>query len=338
MAALGYRAIQLERFAPSFRDATRIIELPKRRASAGEILVRNLWCGVNGIFDTQVARNAVAYIDITLPSLTGVEALGIVEDVGDGVTGFDVGDAAVAVRFRHGYREQNTDIANHFAKVPGIGRDWLALASTGVSAMVALEQVGQLADGETVAISAAAGGLGHILVQLAKLRGCRVIGICGGSHKASFVATLGADRVIDYHAEDVAQVLRAEFRDAIDVAVDTVGGAIFDALLDNLAPLGRLVAAGAAAELAERPDVVTGPRVLHKLYFKGASVRGFMNGRLTRHWPAARARLFALHVAGDLHVQFDDCAFDGLQTVNDAIDHLLSSRSMGKVTVKLGDK
>jgi NADPH-dependent curcumin reductase CurA len=333
-----YRAIQLEHFAPSFREATQLVRLPQRAPAPGQIRVRNLWCGVNGIFDTQLARNAIGYIDIATPTLTGVEALGIVEAVGAGVDGFAVGDAAVTVNFRGGYREQNTDAASNFAKAPTLAREWLALASTGVSASMALEHVGALADGETVAVSAAAGGVGHIIVQLAKLRGCRVIGICGGPEKAAFVASLGADRVIDYRAEDVGAVLAAEFPDAIDVAVDTVGGAVFDAFLQNLAPHGRLVAAGAASDLAAQPEIIAAPRVVHQIYFKGASIRGFMNGRLTELWPAAREKLFAMHEAGKLTLKFDSEPFEGLEHVYDAIDRLLSSRSIGKVVVKLGDE
>jgi NADPH-dependent curcumin reductase CurA len=332
-----YRAIQLEQFAASFREATQLVSLPQVAPAEGQIRVRNLWCGINGIFDTQIARNAISYIDIPVPSLTGVEALGIVEDIGPGVTDFAIGDAAVTVRFKGGYREGNTDHATHFAKVPSAGREWLALASTGVSASIALEHVGALQDGETVAVSAAAGGVGHIIVQLAKLRGCTVVAVCGGAEKAAFVRSLGADRVIDYRAEDVGTVLANEFADAIDVAVDTVGGGVFDAFLTNLAPLGRLVAAGAASDLEDKPELITAPRVVHQLYFKGASIRGFMNGRLTELWPATRERLFAMHAAGQFKLRFDDEPFEGIEDVYDAIDRLLSSQSIGKVVVKLGD-
>jgi NADPH-dependent curcumin reductase CurA len=332
-----YRAIQLEGFAPSFREATRLIWLPKASPAAGEIRVRNLWCGVNGIFDTQIARNAVHYINIATPSLTGVEALGVVEEVGEGVEVFAVGDAAVTLRFKGGYREENTGPAQEFVRAPTLAREWLALASTGVSAAMALEHVGELKDGETVAVSAAAGGVGHIIVQLAKLRGCRVVAVCGGAEKAAFVNALGADRVIDYRAEDVACVFREEFRDAIDVAVDTVGGAVFDAFLENLAPHGRLVAAGAASDLEGEPEVLTAPRVVHQIYFKCASIRGFMNGRLTELWPAARERMFGLYAQGRLKLHFDAEPFAGLENVYDAIERLISSRSIGKVVVKLGD-
>lgn len=335
-AAAHYQALSLTRFAPSFRAAVDKVSLALAEPAAGEVRVRNLWCGVNGIFDTQIARNAVDYVRLSLPSFTGVEALGVVDAVGPDVAGLAVGDAVVTVRFTNGYREFNTGPASQFAKVPGATREWLALASTGVSALLALEHVGALKEGETVAISAAAGGLGHLLVQWAKLRGCRVVAICGGPRKADFVRSLGADRVIDYRNESVADVMRQEFKDGLDVAVDTVSGAIFDAMLDNLAPHGRLVIGGAASDLDGRPEIVTGPRIGQKLYYKGASVRGFMNGLLSPQWPAARARLFEAYEAGRIRVQFDDVAFDGLEQVPDAVEHLLSGRSMGKVVVRLG--
>ena len=329
-----YKAIRLERFAPSFRRGADIVELPYRAPDLNEISVRNFWCGVNGIFDTQIARNAVDYVKIAPPTITGVEALGVVEFVGEGVGDLAIGDAVATVRFGGGYREANTAAAVHFAKVPGPEREWLALASTGVSALLALD-VAEAKAGETVAVSAAAGGLGHFIVQLAKLRGCKVVAVCGGAKKCAFVKSLGAYRVIDYRTENVGEVLAAEFKDQIDVAIDTVSGDIFDAFLENLAVHGRLVAAGAAQDLEGRPEIVTAPRVVHKLYYKAASIRGFMNGLLPERWPDARVKLFDLYRTGRIKVTFDENKFIGLPQVYDAVEHLLSGQSMGKVIVDL---
>lgn len=330
-----YGAIRLERFAETFRQAADIVQLPLSEPGPGEIRVRNLHCGINGIFDTQIARNAVDYVPVKPPSFMGVEAVGIVEAVGEGVTGFTVGDAAATVRFTGGYREANIALEDQFTKVPAATRAYLALASTGVSALVALEQIAELKDGETVAISAAAGGLGHFLVQLALLRGCHVIAVCGGKAKCDFVAGLGAHRVIDYKSEDVGAVLAAEYPKGVDVAIDTVSGGIFDAFLANIAYRGRLVVGGAASDMDGRPEVITGPRIAHSIYYKGASVRGFMNGLLTAHWPDARARLFALYEAGQITVTFDSVPFQGLAQIYDGVERLLSGQSIGKVVVDL---
>lgn len=333
-----YRAIRLERIAPSFRKGSEIVALPLTEPGPGEIRVRNLFCGVNGIFDTQMARNAIDYVKIVLPTFTGVEAIGTVEAVGAGVTDFAVSDAALTTRFTGGYREGNIGPQSQFAKAPAATREYLALASTGVSALVALERIGELRDGETIAISAAAGGLGHLLVQLAVLRGCRVIGVAGGRAKCDFVASLGAERVIDYKVEDVGAILAAEYPKGLDVAVDTVSGSIFDAFLANLANHGRLVVGGAASDLEGRPEVITAPRIAHSIYYKGASVRGFMNGLLTPHWDEARARLFRLYEDGRIKVVFDDERHEGIEGVFGAVERLLSGRSMGKVVVDLAPK
>lgn len=184
--------------------------------------------------------------------------------------------------------------------------------------------------------SAAAGGLGHLLVQLALLRNCHVVAVCGGREKAAFVRSLGAHRVIDHEVEDVGAVLAAEYPDRLDLAIDTVSGSIFDAFLDQLAPHGRLVVAGAAADLEGRPELVTAPRIVHKLYYKAASVRGFMNGLMTDAWPAARERVFGLHAEGKLTVRFDEERFVGMDGVFGAVERLSSGRSMAKVVVDLG--
>lgn len=331
----SFRAIRIDAFAEGFREAGTIVPLPIAQPGAGDILVRNHYCGINAIFDTQIARNAVDYVKIALPAFTGVEAIGIVEAIGPGVTDLTVGDAVVTTRFGGGYREANIGPADQFVKVPAATPEWLALASTGVSALLAIEHIGALKDGETVAVSAAAGGLGHLLVQIALARGCHVVAICGGAKKSAFLQQLGAHRVIDYRSEDVAAVLAAEYPNRIDVAIDTVSGGIFDALLANLANHGRLVVGGAAADLDGRPEIVTSPRIAHAIYYKGASVRGFMNGLLTPLWPEARERIFAMYRDGTIKVTLDDVPFHGVEGVFDAVEHLLSGASMGKVVVAL---
>lgn len=332
---MTYRAIEQYRFAESFRAATRIVELPLTQPGPGEVLVRNAWCGINGIFDTQLARNAVGTIRMEPPFLTGVEAVGTVAAVGSGVTGLAVGDAVAATRFRGGYREANCGPAADFVKVPEATAEALTLASSGVAAWLALTLTGDLKRGETVAISAAAGGLGHLAVQIAKLHDCHVIAICGGAAKADFVRSLGADRVIDYRTESVREVLDGEYPDRIDLALDTVGGELFDAMVDNLADHGRLVISGWASDMVDdQPTPITAPRIGHKLYYKGASVRAFMNALHTPHWPGAREKLFQLYADGALRVRAEVLG-NGIEAVPDAVEALLASQTMGKAVVRL---
>ncbi|MFD2137966.1 zinc-binding dehydrogenase [Novosphingobium resinovorum] len=155
----------------------------------------------------------------------------------------------MTTRFPGGYRQYNIAPQGHFVKVADDSPEWLALASTGVSAWMALFHVGQAKPGDVVAISAAAGGLGHLIVQLAALKGCEVVAVCGGPVKSEFARSLGAARVIDYRSESVPEVLAREYPNRLDVAIDTVSGEIFDAFLDNVAPHGRVVVGGAASDL-----------------------------------------------------------------------------------------
>lgn len=335
MLPAQYSAIQLQHFAQTFREATNIIELPLVAPEAGQLAVRNLYCGVNGIFDTQIARDAVDYVKLSLPILTGVEALGVVEAAGEGVNDFTQGDVVVTTRFPSGYRQWNISAASDFYKVPDARPEWLVLASTGVSAYVALHHIGDIKRGETVAISAAAGGLGHLLVQIAKNLDCHVIAICGGEKKGEFVKSLGADCIVDYRTTDVSEFLSTHYKDKLDIAFDTVSGPIHDAFLDNLAPHGRLIVGGAAADLDGKPEIVSRPRIANKLYYKSASVRGFMNGLLADKWPLARDALFADFIGGKLKVCIDEPQFTGLEGVYDAVERLLSGQSMGKVLADL---
>ncbi|MFN2098517.1 zinc-binding dehydrogenase [Altererythrobacter sp. MF3-039] len=330
----SYRAIEQFRFADSFAEATRIVELPITDPGPGEIRVRNRWCGINGIFDTQCARNLVDFVKLSPPFYTGVEAVGEVEAIGPGVTGIAVGDAVASTRFGNGYREIALGPVESFVNITRADSSHLALASSGVAAWLGLTHTGELKSGEVLAISAAAGGLGHLDVQIGKALGCHVVAICGGPQKAEFVRSLGADRVIDYRSEDVAQVLAAEYPDRIDVALDTVGGPIFDAFIDNLATHGRCVISGWASDMEGEPQQVTSPRIGHKLYYKGASVHAFMNGLLTELWPAAREAVLELHRQGKISVAIDDHGMRGIDAVPELVERLGAGESMGKVALE----
>lgn len=329
-----YRAIEQYRIAESFAEAVRIVELPITPPGHGEIRVRNTWCGINGIFDRQLARGMVDYLNIAMPTFVGVEAVGVVEDVGDGVSEFAIGDSVASTRFGNGYREMITAPVDNFVAVPKADAECLTLASSGVAAWLGLTLTGELKAGEVLLVTAAAGGLGHLDVQIGKALGAHVVAICGGAKKAALVRELGADRVIDYRSADVGAVLAEEYADRIDVAIDTVGGEIFDAIIANLARHGRCVISGAASEMEGDPPLVTRPRIGHSLYYKGASIRAFMNGLVTAHWPAARHEVFALYHAGKLRPVLDHHGMSGIEAIPALAERLQAGTSMGKVALR----
>ncbi|TVQ44869.1 MAG: alcohol dehydrogenase [Gammaproteobacteria bacterium] len=329
-----YRRLVLQRFAETFVDATEIVETPLGLPGTGELLVRNHWAGVNGVFDDRLARNRVEYLDISPPCDIGIECVGEVVAIGEGVTGFRPGDAVATTRLGNGYREYLCVAADQAIPIAAATPEILTLIPTGISALVALEQVAELRAGERIVISAAAGGLGHLLVQLARLKGAHVVGLAGTAEKCAAVAALGAHEVFNYREADLDAIFRKEYPQGFDVAYDTVGGRIFDLFLTHVAVRGRVICSGYTADI-ENPEPVTRPRIYTSLYWKAASVRGFMNPLFGEHHADAARRLLQMYADGSLRVLVDASDFRGLESVPQAIEHLLAGRNLGKVVVRL---
>jgi NADPH-dependent curcumin reductase CurA len=336
MSPLSSRKVVLPAFGPDFRAATRIIEEPVPPPASGQVLIRNRYAGVNGFFDSCICRNQLPYRRLTLPLDMGVEAVGEVIEVGEGVRGLRVGDAVSTVHFGGGYRELQVVDEGRAWKLREASPQALAVRPSGVSALVALEQVGHLGSGEVVAVSAAAGGLGHFAVQIAKRAGNHVIGTCGGPEKAEMLRALGCDRVIDHRAEEIGAVLGREYAAGVDLAFDSVGGAVFETLLSHLAVRGRLVMCGFASEVgSDRPGSAGALRIAESLYWKAASLGTFQNALFPEFADDASRRLLDLLDRGGLEACIDPTPFRGIERAADAVEHLLSGRSRGKVVLGL---
>lgn len=324
--------IVIHKLGESFRECTHIVTEPLRELRADEVLIRNRFAGVNGVYDQMMCANKVAHTPVAPPADAGVEAIGEIVALGSDVTSFTVGDAAASVGAGGGYRHYT--ITNAPVAVPAVSREVLAIVPSGVSALLALERVGDMEHSEVVCITAAAGGLGNIATQLAVRAGKHVIAVCGGDEKATWLRSIGVDRVVQYRHEALGDVLDEEYADGIDLALDSVGGESFDALVRNLAPHGRVVVCGATTDRLP-PEKVLQERVYNSLYWKAASVRGFMNYRFAEFAPAARERLFAMLFAGEIRPLIDPRPFAGLDSVADAVEHLLRGANVGKVTVAM---
>jgi NADPH-dependent curcumin reductase CurA len=149
-----------------------------------------------------------------------------------------------------------------------------ALGMTGLTAYFGLFEVGDLRDGETVVVSGAAGAVGSVAGQIAKIKGCRVVGIAGGPEKCALLTDeLGFDAAIDYRAGDVTRPLHEHCPDGIDVYFDNVGGEILDAALANLAMHARVVICGAISQYNSAPR---GPRNYMMLLVRRARMQGFL--------------------------------------------------------------
>jgi NADPH-dependent curcumin reductase CurA len=151
-----------------------------------------------------------------------------------------------------------------------------ALGMTGMTAYFGLLDVGALKDGETVVVSGAAGAVGSVVGQIAKVKGCRVVGIAGGPEKcATVVEEFGFDACIDYREDKVREALRTACPDGIDVYFDNVGGPILDAALANLAMRARVVICGAISQYNATGEPYA-PRNYMALLVRRARMEGFL--------------------------------------------------------------
>ena len=210
----------------------------------GQLLVRAEAIGVN-FADTKIRAGADGIFARPLPGNPTGDVVGEVTAVGPDVTSFAVGDRVAALVSEGAYADFAAVDAAWAALVPP-GLDAVSATALPMLAPVASRvlRLGRLAAGETVLVQSAAGGVGHLAVQLAKLFGAKVVGVVGSATKADFVRSLGADDVV---------TTDGEWPTGVDVVVDAVGGSNLLRGLDSLGAMGRAVMYGAAS--GEIPDV-----------------------------------------------------------------------------------
>ncbi|MDZ8183809.1 MAG: zinc-binding dehydrogenase [Nostoc sp. ChiSLP02] len=329
-----YKKLIAKQLNPNFKSAVEIVEIPLPTPATNELLIQNKFAGVNGGFDTLLCRGEVPYVNLIPPFDLGVEAVGIVVAIGENIKDFQVGDAVITTARGGGYREYQVINANLAVKVREATPEVLTLIPTGVSALVALEQVGEMKSNEVVLVTAAAGGTGHIAVQLAKLAGNNVIGTCSSEAKANLLRELGCDRIINYRTENLDRVLKQEYPNGINLIFDCVGKQVFDTCVENLAVRGRLIVVGFISEYAKNIEEITQPRLYHQLFWKAASVRAFLMPHYKEYIAEARDRLLNLFYTDKIKVAVDPAQFQGIESIPNAVEYLLGGHNCGKVVVR----
>jgi NADPH-dependent curcumin reductase CurA len=205
-----------------------------------------------------------------------------------------------------------------------------ALGMPGMTAWVALTEIAPVREGETVFVSAAAGAVGSVAGQLARARGCRVIGSAGGPEKVAFARDeLGFDEVFDYRADDAREALR----EGIDVYLDNVGGPQLEAAIGALRRGGRIALCGAVSQYnAVSPP--PGPRNLALMVGKRGMMRGFIVGDHADREAEFREEIGGLIASGDLKLA-ETVVEGGLEAAPGAFIDMLRGRYLGKVVVAL---
>ena len=306
-------------------DVLVVQDLPTPEPGPGELRVDVAAAGVNYI---DVYYRTGAY-PLQTPFIVGSEGAGVVSAVGDGVTGFQVGDhVAWAMVPGAGYAEQVIVPAGRAVPVPaGIDDETAgAVLLQGMTAQYLTRSTYPAQAGETALVHAAAGGVGLLLTQVLSTRGVRVIGTTSTDDKAALAREAGAAEVIRYDREDVArEVSRITEGGGVDVVYDGVGRATFEGSLDSLRPRGMFVLYGAASG----PVASVAPDVLHS---KGSL---FFTRPTLAHYAAGRAELlerarevFAWVASGKLSVRVG--ARYSLEQAQQAHQDLESRRTTGK--------
>ncbi len=208
------------------------------------------------------------------------------------------------------------------------------LGMTGMTAYFGLLDVGKLKDGETVVVSGAAGAVGSVVGQIAKIKGCRVIGIAGGAEKCGWlVDELGFDAAIDYKTEDVRLRLREVAPDRVDVYFDNVGGDILDAVLTRLARGARIVICGAVSQY-NATESVRGPSNYLALLVSRASMTGMVVFDYAARYGEAATELAGWLRDGRL-ISREDIMDGGIAAFPDTLLKLFSGENVGKLVLRV---
>jgi NADPH-dependent curcumin reductase len=308
------------------------VEAPVPEPGDGEVLVKVLYVSMDPAMRGWMndARSYIAPVGIgeVMRALAAGEVIASNHPdvaVGDHVTGLlGVQEYALA----HGAAVMKVDPA--LAPLPV---HLSALGMPGMTAYFGLLDIGRPQEGETAVVSGAAGAVGGIVGQIAKIKGCRVIGIAGGAEKCRYVVEeLGFDAAIDYKAEDVLAALARECPKGIDVYFDNVGGEILDAALAQLARHARVIICGAISQY-NATEAVRGPSNYLSLLVNHASMTGFVVSDYGDRFAEGAAEMAGWLAAGRLKTREDIAV--GLESFPDTLLRLFRGENTGKLVLKL---
>ena len=207
------------------------------------------------------------------------------------------------------------------------------LGTTGVTAWCGLFKIGKPLPGDTVVVSGAAGATGSIVGQLARIAGCRVVGIAGGADKCAWlVEEAGYDAAIDYKAGDVRRQLREHCPGGIDVIFDNVGGAILNDMLGEIATGARVVICGGISRY-ETGSLPAGPQNYFNLVFRRGTMSGFIVLDWAAEFPAIRKRLAGF--ANDGRLAWREDIQHGFENAPATLGRLFTGDNRGKQLLEL---
>jgi hypothetical protein len=323
----------------------RLVDVEVPEPGPGEVLVRNTWTSVDAALRLRLREVAPPGYFPSFPleqPMDGIMTVGhIVESRADG---FAPGDT---VWHASGWRDYALVDAVKPA-LNGIGtltkldlevappQAYLGvLGGNGLTAYVGLFHVAGLREGDVVWVSAAAGCVGSLVAQLAKLRGHRVIGSAGSNEKVAYLLDeLGLDAAFNYRAGPVRELLRQAAPDGIDVYFDNVGGDHLEAALDALRRSGRVAVCGMISQY-DADDPPLGPRNLFLTVAKDLTIRGYRGSSHAHLLSETTRELGTLVREGRL--RYSETVVDGLERAPEALAGLMRGDNTGKTIVRIAD-
>ncbi|KAJ0000137.1 hypothetical protein NQD34_011979 [Periophthalmus magnuspinnatus] len=335
------KKLVVTKLSPHFREAVSVQTVAVPTPGNEELLVRNRFVGINA---SDINYSAGRYDPTVKPPFdAGFEGIGEVVGLGLRASSeYTIGDTVAY--FRNGaFAEYTVVPAKESVRIPLVKPEFLTLLVSGATAYIALKRLGDLTKGETVLVTAAAGGTGQFAVQFAKQAGCHVIGTCSSNEKAGFLKSIGCDRPINYKVENLSETLRKEYPKGIDVVYESVGGSTLELAVNCLAKKGRLIVIGfiSGYQSASGIPAFKGATLPVKLLQKSASMRGFFLPHFLSDYGEALAKMMQLMAKGKLVCEVDcgdlveEGRFSGLESVFRAVDYMYAGKNLGKVVVEV---
>ncbi|WP_449431694.1 NADP-dependent oxidoreductase [Pseudomonas putida] len=314
------------------RDNFSFDQVPAEEPGDGQVLVRNLYLSLDPAMRGWMNEGKSYIQPVALGQV--MRALGVGEVISSRHPDYTAGDHVTGVL---GVQDYFTGEPQGLHKIDPtlapLPRYLSALGMTGMTAYFALLEVGQPKAGDTVVISGAAGAVGSIVGQIAKLKGCRVVGIAGGAQKCQYLKDeLGFDGVIDYKAEDVLAGLKRECPKGVDVYFDNVGGEILDAVLTRINFRARIVICGAISQYNNK-EAVKGPANYLSLLVNRARMEGFVVFDHSKEYGKAAREIAGWLASGEVKSKED--VVEGLETFPETLLKLFKGENFGKLVLKI---
>ena len=314
------------------RDTFTFQQVPVVQPKDGQILVKNEYLSLDPAMRGWMNEGKSYIPPVALGDV--MRALGVGKVIASAHPGFAVGDyvnGALGVQdYFVGEPRGFYKVAPKLVPLPVY---LSALGMTGMTAYFALLDVGAPKAGDTVVISGAAGAVGSIAGQIAKLKGCRVVGIAGGQEKcARLVDEFGFDGTIDYKSEDVLAGLKRECPKGVDVFFDNVGGEILDAVLSRLNFKARVIFCGAISQYNNK-EAVKGPANYLSLLVNRARMEGFVVMDYADRYAVAGQEMAGWLLKGQLKSK--EHIVEGLESFPESLAKLFSGENHGKLVLKV---